>query len=124
LDQLAAVVADDAAQEDALGAGGLDRGCDRLVARRARVPTLGPLDLDPELLRRAREEIRDALAVRLLVGQDVDGLQLHRLLGEQGIRGALELVTPDDARVVALARGVVHLRLTGGGSWTADGESR
>ena len=93
LDQLAAVVADDAAEEDRVRPGLLDLVRERLVARLPSVPALEAADgRDAELLRVVHEQGRDAEAVRLLVGEDVDLLGLERLSRTARVRSALEAV--------------------------------
>src|SRR5437870_7542021 len=86
LDHLAALEADVAAQEDAVRAGLLDRSRERLEARAVDVPRLEAGDLDAELRRVGLEQRGDARAVRRLVGQDVDLLQVKGVPREEDVR--------------------------------------
>ena len=79
LDQLDAVVADDAGEVDALGTGGLDPLTDRLVARGLRVPRLEALDVDVDLVRPRPERVGDTFPERLVVVEDVDALLFFAL---------------------------------------------
>ena len=110
LDQLGAVLADQAADEDGVGPGRLDLLVERLIRRCLRVVRVETGDLDPERLRRVLEVRRDAEAVRLLVVEDEDVLDADRLR-ELGVGSALVGVVGDDARVVARAGRVVLVRL-------------
>ena len=72
LDQLAAVLALEAAEEHGPSALVLDLRRDVLVARGLRVPGLVADDLETELLRRVPEGSGDTCAVRFLVVEDID----------------------------------------------------
>src|SRR5919108_3171222 len=112
LDQLAAVLALEAAEVDDVGARLLHLVRERLVARRLRIPGGEAGDLQAELLRRVPEVRRDAEAVGLLVVEDEDAL-VAELLREHRVRRALVVVGRDDPDVVPLAVRVVLVRLTG-----------
>src|SRR5919201_2380458 len=74
LDQLAAVLALEAAEVDDVGAGLLHLVRECLVARRLRIPRREARDLQAELLGRVPEVRRDAEAVGLLVVEDEDAV--------------------------------------------------
>src|SRR5439155_2648353 len=88
LDQLAAVLALEAAEVADVGTGLLHLVRERLVARRLRIPRGEARDLQAELLSRVPEVGRDAEAVGLLVVEDEDAL-VAELLREQRVRSAL-----------------------------------
>ena len=108
-----AAVVVDPAEEDAVGAGRLDLLEDRGVAGGLRVPGVVAEDLDAVLGGVVLEDLGHALAVGLVVVEDVALLHAEGLAGEDGGRRALDVVGGDDARVVALARRVVLVRLAG-----------
>ena len=111
LDQLAAVLADEAADHDGVGV----LRCDALeeglvVGAGLRVVGRVAEDLDAELLGGVLEVRRHTGAVGLLVVQDVDRLHAETLSG-LGKRRALEVVRGDDAGVVPRGGRVVLARL-------------
>src|SRR5829696_81314 len=110
LDELGRVVLDDAAEVDGVGVGLCDLVHKRTVVGRRTVYTLAADDVDALVLRGLLELVGEALAVGLLVVEDVDGLEA--LVQHQRDAGlALLVVGHDHAGVVALARRVVLLRL-------------
>src|ERR671931_1661137 len=113
LDQLAAVLALEAAEVDDVGARLLHLVRERLVARRLRIPGGEAGDLQAELLGRVPEVGRDAEAVGLLVVEDEDAL-VPELLPQHRVRRALVVVGRDDADVVPLSVRVVLVRLSRG----------
>ena len=82
---------DDAAEVDEVGAGGADLGQDRLLVRLLPVDALVGHDLQTDLLGRGLEDIGDALAVELLVVEDVDLLRAQPLR-PLGAHRALDVV--------------------------------
>src|SRR5207245_2553238 len=105
---------DDAAEVDEVGAGGADLGQHRLLVGLLPVDALVGDDGEPDLLGRRLEDVGDALAVELLVVEDVDLLGAQPL-GPLGADGALDVVWRDRAEVVGEAGRPVDLRLARGG---------
>src|ERR687893_3323065 len=112
LDELGGVVLDDAAEVDGVGLGLGDLVHERAVVGGRAVDALTPENLDALPLGGLLELVGEALAVGLLVVEDVDGL--HVLLNQKGGAGlALLVVGHDHAGVVALAGRVVLVWLVG-----------
>src|SRR4028118_642395 len=112
LDELGGVVLDDAAEVNGVRLRLGDLVHQRAVVGGRAVDALATQDLDALLLGGLLELVGEALAVGLLVVEDVDGL--HALLHhERGAGLALLVVGHDHAGVVALAGRVVLVRLVG-----------
>src|SRR3954452_17299131 len=110
LPELHGVVLGDAAEEDAVGALPLDRAGQRAVVRGLRVDALVAEDRQALGLGRRDDVVRQALAVDLLVVQDV-GLRAAVVLLVRDLRRRLDVVGGHDAPVGPLARGVVLVGL-------------
>src|SRR4029453_6342276 len=118
---LHAVVADDSAKVDGVRVRRRDPLAQCLVAGRLRVPRVEAEDLDAFLLCLDSKGIRDAFSKRLVVMDDVDGLDRHELLAlrkskrlapkQLRSRRSLVIVASREARVVPLAGRVVDVRL-------------
>src|SRR5207245_1832735 len=105
---------DHAAEVDEVGAGGADLGEYGLLVGLLPVDALVGDDGETDLLRGGLEDVGDALAVQLLVVEDVDLLGAHPL-GPLGADGALDVVGRDRAEVIHVATRAVDLGLAGGG---------
>ena len=106
---------DDARQVHQVGARGAHLRQERLLVRLLVVDALVRRHLQADLLGRGLEDVGDALAVELLVVQDVDLLGAQ-LLGPLGAHGALDVIRRRDPEVVDEAHGAVDLGLPGGGA--------
>src|SRR3954452_19006615 len=110
LPQLHRVVLGDAAEEDAIGAGALDRPGQRAVVRGLGVDALVAEHRDALRLGERSHLIGEALPVDLLVVQD-EQLRAAVVLLVGHLRRRLDVVGGDDAAVGALAGRVVLVRL-------------
>ena len=104
---------DDAAQVDEIGAGGADLGQHRLLIGLLPVDALVGDHGEADLLGGGLEDVGDALAVELLVVEDVHLLRAEAL-GPLGGDRALDVVGRDRPEVVDVPAGPVDLRLARG----------